>query len=466
MPDVSIAPLTAERIAAAAEVYSRTSEGILPTLGEGLIREYLLALVSKPLSIVALSATADDRLAGFVIVTVPSGRETFLHIRRGFLVRYFCTHPQLLIRSAVWRHVAKLLELKVSTLLRPSLFRPKAAPAPMPRARLISLIVEPSYRRCGIGSHLLDRCEGVLRSKGYETWGLVVAPENQPAVRLYEGHGWTRLCPNGVWHGDMIKRLEEPAEQQADNDSGVRGSSREEDPGRLPGRAHAAPFSRDASGRDRYRWAKQIVRSAIRRAALFVQAQSQQAHLDALRSAGIVSIGKHTYGSPVISIGKGDAASVTIGPFVSMGPGVTFIPGGIHPGDRISLFPFRARWNLPGAYLDGTPATRGDIVVGADTWIGTGALILSGVTIGHGAIVAAHSVVTRNVPAYALVAGVPARVVRYRFSPETIERLLTIAWWEWDDATIRERVPTLTSQNAEEFTRRYSPASEHSRSPG
>ena len=74
---------------------------------------------------------------------------------------------------------------------------------------------------------------------------------------------------------------------------------------------------------------------------------------------------------------------------------------------------------------------RGDTVIGADVWIGHQAVLMPGVQIGPGAIIAAHSVVTRDVAPYTIVAGNPAREVKRRFDPATIDRLLDIAWWDW-----------------------------------
>lgn len=81
--------------------------------------------------------------------------------------------------------------------------------------------------------------------------------------------------------------------------------------------------------------------------------------------------------------------------------------------------------------------SKGDVIIGNDVWIGTQSVILTGVTIGDGAIVAANSVVTENVPPYAIVGGTPAKVLKYRFSPDIIEKLLEIKWWDWDLEKIR-----------------------------
>ena len=88
----------------------------------------------------------------------------------------------------------------------------------------------------------------------------------------------------------------------------------------------------------------------------------------------------------------------------------------------------------------GLPINEGPIRIGSDVWIGSRAIILSGITIGNGAVIGAGAIVTRDVPPYAIVAGNPARLIRYRFPPETIAALEEIAWWDWPaDKVERER---------------------------
>ena len=87
--------------------------------------------------------------------------------------------------------------------------------------------------------------------------------------------------------------------------------------------------------------------------------------------------------------------------------------------------------------------SKGDIIVDDDVWIGYGATILSGVHIGQGAVVAAGAVVTKDAPPYAIVGGVPARVIKYRFSPEVIEQLLKLDYSKLTDNMIRERIDDL-----------------------
>jgi acetyltransferase-like isoleucine patch superfamily enzyme len=170
-----------------------------------------------------------------------------------------------------------------------------------------------------------------------------------------------------------------------------------------------------------------------------------------LSERGIVVVGRYTYGVPHISWYQGSESRVVIGSYCSIAPRVEIITGGIHPTEWVSTFPFRIQWRMEGAFKDGTPRTDGDVVIGSDVWLATGVTILSGVTIGHGSVVAAGSLVTRDVPPYAIVAGVPAKVVRYRFDPDTVQRLLKIAWWEWDEERIRRFVPLLSSGQIARF---------------
>ncbi len=132
---------------------------------------------------------------------------------------------------------------------------------------------------------------------------------------------------------------------------------------------------------------------------------------------------------------------LVIGKFCAIAAGVRFLmPGANHADRGPSTFPF-------GIFGEGWASTmdlvlagdsRGDTIVGHDVWLGYQALVLPGVTIGSGAIVAAASVVSADVPPYAIVAGNPARIVRRRFDDEDVRRLLQAAWWDWPVELITE----------------------------
>ena len=100
-------------------------------------------------------------------------------------------------------------------------------------------------------------------------------------------------------------------------------------------------------------------------------------------------------------------------------------------------------WGLEGKNVADAWDNKGDITLGNDVWIGYEAVILAGVTIGDGAIIGARAVVTRDVPPYAIVGGVPARLIRRRFVDATIEALLDLRWWDWEPERIRQALPAL-----------------------
>lgn len=151
-----------------------------------------------------------------------------------------------------------------------------------------------------------------------------------------------------------------------------------------------------------------------------------------------IKIGRHSYGLDRRNFAGLDPTSpVSVGNFCSFGPEVLIFGRADHPTNLMSTFPFRKR--IFASMEPNTDAvTRGGVTIGHDVWVGARAMILSGVTIGSGAVIAAGAVVTRDVPAYAIVAGVPAKVVRYRLTPEQIKLAMQIAWWDWPDDRLQE----------------------------
>jgi virginiamycin A acetyltransferase len=147
---------------------------------------------------------------------------------------------------------------------------------------------------------------------------------------------------------------------------------------------------------------------------------------------------------------------LVIGRFCAIASGVRFLlPGANHADLGPSTFPFGvfgAPWDATMDIVMSAPS-RGDTVVGHDVWLGYSALVLPGVTIGHGAVVAAASVVARDVPPYAVVAGNPARVVRSRFSDDHVERLLRAAWWDWPIELVTANARTIMTGTAAELER-------------
>jgi chloramphenicol O-acetyltransferase type B len=162
------------------------------------------------------------------------------------------------------------------------------------------------------------------------------------------------------------------------------------------------------------------------------------------------NIGPRSYGDSVTVVDFGEGSTLNVGAYSSFAAGVTILLGGEHRIDWVTTFPFSAL-DKRFEYITGHPRTRGDVNIGSDVWLGRDALVLSGVTIGDGAVVGARSVVRKDVPAYAIVAGSPATIVRYRFSPQIIERLLAVAWWRWPTARIERAIPHLLNPDIEAF---------------
>lgn len=136
-----------------------------------------------------------------------------------------------------------------------------------------------------------------------------------------------------------------------------------------------------------------------------------------------------------------------IGKFCQIASGVTFIMNGaLHGLDGFSTYPFKIMGG-PWANAPLLSDFKGDTVVGNDVWIGYDVTILPGIHIGDGAIIAAKSVVTRDVSPYAIVGGNPAREIRTRFDAETISVLLQLRWWDWDALCISQHLDVLLGGN-------------------
>lgn len=103
----------------------------------------------------------------------------------------------------------------------------------------------------------------------------------------------------------------------------------------------------------------------------------------------------------------------------------------------------------------GHPSCKGDIIIGNDVWIGANSTIMSGVKIGDGAIVGATSTVTKDIPPYAIVAGNPAKIIKYRFNDEQINFLLEISWWDWEESKIKSESMDMWSDNLDEFIKKH-----------
>jgi len=165
-----------------------------------------------------------------------------------------------------------------------------------------------------------------------------------------------------------------------------------------------------------------------------------------------MSYGKHTYGLPKI-VWENNDAKLIVGNFCSIAGLVTIYLGGNHRTDRVTTYPFGHREQDIFNNFDGNghPSTKGDVIIGNDVWIGDNVTIMSGVTIGDGVVIANNSHIVKNIEPYSLVGGNPAKLIKYRFSQEQIEKLLQIKWWYWDDDKINKFTPLLCNNNIDLF---------------
>jgi acetyltransferase-like isoleucine patch superfamily enzyme len=171
----------------------------------------------------------------------------------------------------------------------------------------------------------------------------------------------------------------------------------------------------------------------------------------------LVTLGRHSYHSPRVEWYPGDVGRIRIGAFCSIHHTAVVFAGGDHNPDWVTTFAIRARFGLSGAFRDGQPKTRGDVVIGNDVWAGYESVIMNGVSVGDGAIIGARSVVSRDVPDYAIVAGNPAEFRRWRFDEPERQALARIRWWEWPDSKIAAEVVGLSSSNISAFVARHDP---------
>ncbi len=172
-----------------------------------------------------------------------------------------------------------------------------------------------------------------------------------------------------------------------------------------------------------------------------------------------VKIGKHTYGitqKTIVIASSHCPASVVVGSFCSFAPGVIILANVDHPTNLPSTFPFKTllyprHKESSTNYSNWDAVTKGPVEIGHDVWLGLNTIILSGVKIGPGAVIGAGSVVTKDIPPYAIAVGNPAKVIKFRFSNEIIERLLESEWWLFSDGMLKDLAPFFYNSDISEF---------------
>lgn len=147
---------------------------------------------------------------------------------------------------------------------------------------------------------------------------------------------------------------------------------------------------------------------------------------------------------------------LVIGKFCSIACGAKFLfTSANHTMQSLATYPFPLffeQWGLDKAQVTDAWDNKGDIRIGHDVWIGYEAVILSGVTIGDGAIIGTRAVVTKDVPPYTIVGGIPAKPIRKRFTDETIQTLQDLQWWNWTEDQIKRNIRAIQTGNIEELS--------------
>jgi virginiamycin A acetyltransferase len=181
------------------------------------------------------------------------------------------------------------------------------------------------------------------------------------------------------------------------------------------------------------------------------------------RSSIKIPYGKHSYGHQPKILGEKPwvtyfAKGSSVGNYCSIAPGLKFSFRGKHDYHQVTTYPFVAfqEWGQNNAQyrngkIDQAKIRSYPIIIENDVWIASNVTIKQGVHVGNGAVIGMESVVTKDVPPYGIVGGNPAQMVKYRFTPKQIEELLEIAWWNWDDATVKKFLPLLLAHDIDGF---------------
>lgn len=161
--------------------------------------------------------------------------------------------------------------------------------------------------------------------------------------------------------------------------------------------------------------------------------------------------GVGTYGIPAINC-YDKVSQVSVASYCSIADRVTFLLGANHKKNLITTYPIN---RLDNTKTVTDASERGDIIIGNSVWICYGATIIGPVKIGDGAIIAAGAVVTRDVPAYSVVGGVSAKIIKYRFNEGQIDKLLKIKWWNWSRSDILSRLDDIYNEDIDGFLEKY-----------
>ena len=184
-----------------------------------------------------------------------------------------------------------------------------------------------------------------------------------------------------------------------------------------------------------------------------------------------ISIGKYTYGITESNITWDCKAydnnnnyiqpKLIVGKYCSIGLYSKFILGGNHRYDWVTTYPFHVSWTHNNTFknidenIKGYPQSNGDIIIGNDVWFGDCVTVMSGIKIGDGAVIAANSIVVKDVEPYSISGGNPAKHIKYRFSEDIIKKLLEVKWWNIDEKMLDKLLPYMVNDDIILFLKKY-----------
>lgn len=203
-------------------------------------------------------------------------------------------------------------------------------------------------------------------------------------------------------------------------------------------------------GRDCYIQASQFGKGVIIKEGCAIFQSTFEKHNAVYPNSSLskVQFGAYSYVNENAAMG-----GITVGRFTSIGPG--FVCGyGDHPTNFVSTSPvfYSTRRQCGISFTDTSRYDEQQLtVIGNDVWIGARVFVRDGVKIADGALIAAGAVVTADVPAYAIVGGVPAKLIRYRFSEEVVRQLLELEWWNWSEERLRQAQPRMAQTDVNSF---------------
>lgn len=162
------------------------------------------------------------------------------------------------------------------------------------------------------------------------------------------------------------------------------------------------------------------------------------------------AIGRASYGLPIVHDNH-EGTTLKIGAYCSIASNVQIFLGGQHRIDWVSSYPFPFFFQMEAGFKKTAGGSRGDVIIGSDVWLCANCIILSGVTIGHGAVIANGAIISRDVEPYAVMAGNPAKLIKWRFDESTRTALLESKWWEWPEDEINKILDKLCSDDLTDF---------------